>query len=429
MNRNILAAALVMLSVMLEAGGAFAATATRTSAFSYDATSGLLTKEVIEPTDPNLCLVTKYEYDNFGNKKQATTRNCNGENIYPGLNEASAPTNSDAVIAPRTSYLGFGPDSGYPGQAGTDSTGRFPIKSTNHLGHTETKAYDVRFGAMTVLMGPNDITTQWQYDHFGRKTLEFRADGTSTHTSYFYCTGVGSPSLSCDLPQARHLVKVTPKDSFGQQSGPVSTVYFDTLNREIRSETQGLNGAAIYKDTYYDSFGRVSMVSKPYYAIEPINCTTTPSACTVYTYDMLGRAISETQPTAVGVGTPRTITEYSPAPAPIIGVSVKVTISDASGANLPGNSTQSKTTVRNFQGQTVLVRDTQNNDITYGYDPFANLLQTNAAGVITTMTYDLRGRKITTTGRCQESSYRYDLRRTGASDPARRARYDCQLDF
>ncbi len=52
---------------------AVAAIQTRTSAFEYDATSGLLTKEIIEPDNANLCLVTTYVYDAYGNKTSATT--------------------------------------------------------------------------------------------------------------------------------------------------------------------------------------------------------------------------------------------------------------------------------------------------------------------------------------------------------------------
>ena len=45
---------------------------TRTSGFAYDAASGLLTQEVIEPSQAPLRLQTDYVYDAFGNKTQAT---------------------------------------------------------------------------------------------------------------------------------------------------------------------------------------------------------------------------------------------------------------------------------------------------------------------------------------------------------------------
>ena len=57
---------------------ALAETVTRTSSFDYDAVTGLLTKETIEPDTPDLCVTTTYTYDAYGNKTGATTSNCSG---------------------------------------------------------------------------------------------------------------------------------------------------------------------------------------------------------------------------------------------------------------------------------------------------------------------------------------------------------------
>ncbi|MDT9002466.1 hypothetical protein RQP53_24555, partial [Paucibacter sp. APW11] len=51
----------------------------RTSSFSYyssGANKGLLQSETVEPDNAQLCVVTSYDYDAYGNKKQATTANC-----------------------------------------------------------------------------------------------------------------------------------------------------------------------------------------------------------------------------------------------------------------------------------------------------------------------------------------------------------------
>src|SRR5207302_1193095 len=158
------------------AGGVSAASLTRTSSFAYDATSGLLTKEVIEPDTSNLCLVTTYTYDAFGNKTGATTRNCNGT-----TGEAVAPT-GDPLITSRTSGTGF------------DTQGRFATSATNALSQSESRTYtsaqSLAFGGPTTLVGPNNLTTSWSYDGFGRKTLETRSDGNKTQLDYLYCSGV-----------------------------------------------------------------------------------------------------------------------------------------------------------------------------------------------------------------------------------------------
>src|SRR5688572_7057197 len=72
---------------------AWSASATRTSSFEYDATTGLLVKEIVEPDDYKLCVVTTYSYDGFGNRIGATTRNCNGSS-----GEAVVPQNPKTPV-------------------------------------------------------------------------------------------------------------------------------------------------------------------------------------------------------------------------------------------------------------------------------------------------------------------------------------------
>ncbi|OYQ38643.1 hypothetical protein CHU94_14410 [Rhodoferax sp. TH121] len=63
---------------------------------------------------------------------------------------------------------------------------------------------------------------------------------------------------------------------------------------------------------------------------------------------------------------------------------------------LAGAQTQSQTTVfvKNAQGQMASVTDAMGNKVDYRYDAAGNLIQTNAAGSITTLQYDQRGNKI-----------------------------------
>jgi RHS repeat-associated protein len=59
-------------------------------------------------------------------------------------------------------------------------------------------------------------------------------------------------------------------------------------------------------------------------------------------------------------------------------------------------TTQSQTTVitKNAQGQIASATDAMGNTVSYTYDALGNLVQTNAAGSITALQYDLRGNKI-----------------------------------
>lgn len=369
-----------LVAVLGLAGNVLAASATRSSSFDYDPVSGLLIKEVVEPGDSNLCLVTTYTYDSFGNKTGATTRNCNGSatSISGGTVEAAAPAaGSAALFAARTSTTTYSND------------GRFPVISANALSQSETKVFDTRFGAVTKLTGPNGLATEWAYDGFGRKTLEKRADGNGTKWTYEYCGSVtvngASGTATCPTiagAVGAFVITNTPvagpidiaAGTTGAQNGPIIKVYFDTLSREIRTETQGYDGGstasqAVYKDTEYDALGRINRSSQPYYA----------GAAPVWTdfdYDVLGRQVSQSAPDD----------NNQPATTTVSYNGLTVSVTNAKG--------QITTKTSNVVGQVVTVTDAYNKTLTQSYDPFGNLVQTtDVLGNTTTLTYDARGRK------------------------------------
>ena len=346
---------LLTLTSLFTAPAYAVTTATRASAFEYDAASGLLTKEIIEPDDPNLCLVTSYTYDSFGNKLTATTRNCNG------TAGANAPTNTEAAAPPAT----VTDDSGVTNQPNPaiivsrtssttyDAQGRFAISSTNALSQTETKTYNADYGTVASLTGPNGLTTSWTYDSFGRPLSESRADGTSTTTAYALC------DASCPT-NGNYTVTKT------QAGAPTSVTTYDMHYRAIQSTTPDKDGTLIYARTQYDKLGRTIQSSRPYKA------GGTP-VWTSVTYDTIGRPLTSTAPDT-------TITSSAYAGYTTVTTNAK---------------SQTRTEIKNSQGQLVTVTDTQAKSLTYQYDAFGNLTKTtDVLGNITTITYDKRGRKV-----------------------------------
>ena len=310
--------------------------ATRASAFLYDGTSGLLTRETIEPDIPALSLVTDYTYDAFGNQ--------------------TAVTVSGADITSRTTTTTYTAD------------GRFVATVGNALGHVESHLYDARFGTLAGLTGPNLLQTAWAYDGFGRKVLESRADGTETAWSYDLC------AAQCP---AGGVYAVTREDRIAATATPYAAKgieYFDLLNRAFRSETEGFDGTAIYSDSQFNARGEVTAVSRPYFAgtaAQDIQWVQT-------SYDAVGRAVSVTQPDG------------------------GVTSIGYNGLTLSSTNAllQTETRLSNALGELASVTDHLGGSTTYAYDAFGNLLSTTVAGpggapVTTSMTYDIRGRKLT----------------------------------
>lgn len=324
----------LILALSLPAWGA---QATRTSAFEYDPATGLLIKETIEPDQPQMRLDTTYAYDAFGNRTSVTV---------------SSPATGTAAIASRTTATTY------------DANGQFPVTTTNAVGHSETKVFDSALGTVTRLTGPNGLTTTWQYDGFGRKTRENRADGSFTLWTYATCDEACPPNGVYRV--------VTQVYSGSTQIAPVSVAYFDQHNRSLRSATQGFNGSWIYKDTVYNNQGRPEKVSRPYFAGQPVYWVTSE-------YDDLGRVVKVHEP--------------DDADTPVLSVAYNgLTISRT---NRKGQVT---TETKNSQGQKVSVTDAQGNVTTYAYDPFGSLVRTtDPAGNQIVNVYDLRGRKTQTT--------------------------------
>jgi RHS repeat-associated protein len=218
----------------------------RNSVFDYNAATGLLNMETIEPGVDELVKV--YTHDAFGNRIMVTE--------------------SGNGIASRTTQTAY------------DAKGQFPISVTNAMGHTETRTLYDAFGNVGKLTGPNQIDTSWSYDLQGRKKQEIRADGTESAITYAFC-GSSCPSQLSGLASYKMTTVST--------GAPTSTQYFDRVGRVILTETQSFAGGTVYVQTEYDDQGRVSRKSNPYFL-------TNADYWTEYTYDNLNRVLTEVSP-------------------------------------------------------------------------------------------------------------------------------------
>ncbi|OGL47349.1 MAG: hypothetical protein A2W05_00960, partial [Candidatus Schekmanbacteria bacterium RBG_16_38_10] len=160
----------------------------------------------------------------------------------------------------------------------------YPATIQNPLGHIIQKTYDYRFGKVLTERDPNNNTTTYQYDVFGRPTKVINPiDTASTYgtVSYYYLDfgTVGSQ---------RVLAYAT------EQSGTAnyiwSEVYFDGLGRTIRKRAEGPNGKVIVIQTLYNNRGLVAFESLPYF-----EGSETPRWRT-YEYDPIGRITKTTHP-------------------------------------------------------------------------------------------------------------------------------------
>ncbi|MCU7796533.1 MAG: VCBS repeat-containing protein [Candidatus Thiodiazotropha sp. (ex Myrtea spinifera)] len=319
-------------------------TSTRTSAFSYDSDTGLLMREVIEPGNPTLELITDYLYeDGFGNKTQSKVTGS-------GLTE------------PRITKTQY------------DTAGRYPVWTKNAKNHQEDYVHHPLCGKKTKLTGPNGLDTDWTYDDFCRQLTETRADGTQSTIQRYrvldgtrYAARPAGMSPSVELyPLANVHYKIVTTST---GTAPV-TVYYDQLGRELRKETVGFDNKVIYQDTEYNALGQVQRASRRYFVGDPIHWVN-------FQYDLLGRVARQDAPADYGS---RAITKtvYS---------GLVTTLTDAKG--------RVTTSTKDVSGKVVRVDQPDGAFVINRYDPYGNLTETeDAKGNIVSMFYDDRGRKI-----------------------------------
>jgi len=202
---------------------------TRTISYTYDSV-GRLKSETQEPLSSSE-LKFAYGYDQYGNQISVTT--------------------SGSDILTRTASTAFGGD------------GYFPSSASNALGHIEYQAYDPRFGQQVQITGPNGLTTEWEFDEFGRLIEEKLADGVTTTTQRTSCITESGMHSDCMSLESYFIQTTTTGNA------PV-LVFYDSLGRETRSRTTGFDPAGgtsnyIFTHTAYDEFGRVKGKTNPYY--------------------------------------------------------------------------------------------------------------------------------------------------------------------
>lgn len=248
-------------STVTKSGGGMPTTI-RSSAFTYDATSGLLESETIEPNNAAFKSTKTYTRNDYGDIRR-TENSANG-------------------ITTRTNTSTY------------DARGRFMISGTNQLGHTMSYGYNFQKAVLDSTTDITGKTTGFGYDDYGTITRTYHPDGTVTGESTgYYVANMVPPTVTTYLTSGIRCFRAK------QTSGnPLTKAYLDPQGRELVSETTILRNAAatdgsryskIYTVARYDLLGRKVAVSKPFAAGEVPELTSIE-------YDVLGRVLKTTHP-------------------------------------------------------------------------------------------------------------------------------------
>ncbi len=219
----------------------------RTTLFEYDASRGLRTREIREPST-EFELSKRFVYDPFGNVIVTRTEGVD--------------------IETRESRVSY------------SLNGRFPTRATNPLGQSVVQGFDQRFASPTSVTDANGARTEIFYDSLGREIARLFPDGTSSGTQFGRCGG--QLAFCSGVPGSRFV-------RTAQAGQPTTVVVLDVLDREVRKGVMGFDGRWIFQDTRYDSAGRVARRSLEYFADQPARWIEIE-------YDFLDRVVRQTEP-------------------------------------------------------------------------------------------------------------------------------------
>jgi RHS repeat-associated protein len=295
---------------------------------------------------------------------KTTTTTRNGDGVVTEI-EAEAGDLGSTTTAARTATLSNFTDLMYPG------------RRTNGLSHETDFTYDKRFGVVDSETDPNNLTTTREYDLLARQTITTAPDDTVTRIIRYECA---TAPVTCPT-EGVYLIatEITNPNAAGKLGAPLSIVYYDMLQREVRKESYSLDGAVVKVDTEYYANGRVYRVSEPFTGASASDWSVFNS------YDALGRTLEATG--ADGGSIENVYTQQGGLAKLVATVHVITPL---------GSDTQGTTRYTNALGQVTQVVDAHSTPVVYEYDTQGNLTGTtvnsNAATTIS-ITYDLAGNK------------------------------------
>ncbi len=262
----------------------------------------------------------------------------------------------------------------------------YPQTITNAENHATSITYDERFGAVKTESFLGQTTTNI-YDSFGRLQSQTSPDKTVTENVAFYCNSF-SPVVCPTEAHYAVAARVTNERQSHMLGEPLSIVFYDALQREVRSVIYSIGGKVINKVTQYNSNGYLHRVSEPYVTNGVLADSNGAMAWTTYSdYDALGRANNIVGPD----GGAKTIS-YA-----VDGYGLK--FSESIQVIKPTGASEIQTSNRwlNSLGQVTRTEDALYNTVTYTYDATGNLETTLVNNNIDTQInihHDLAGNKI-----------------------------------
>lgn len=273
---------------------------------------------------------------------------------YDGFGNIARRSVTGAGMAPRVDTLYWGPK------------GRFPERLADPLSQSTLLQWDEAIGRARAMTDANGLQVKFEYDAFGRPSVEAMPDGRRRERTLQSCgSGCASP--------ARARLEETEKAASGELLA-ARTSELDALGRVIRSVTRAIGGGQSQESAEFDARGRLVRWHLPAWL------GGAPSGSRRYSYDDRGRLLSEVLQGADGSVEQSSTHSY---------VGLTRTVTDALG--------RATSTTMTAWGDTAEVQDPLGARTRYEHDAFGHLLRVRDAGgtPLADLAYNPFGLKLT----------------------------------
>lgn len=246
-----------------------------------------------------------------------------------------------------------------------DTSGRYMTKSIDIEGLETTYSYNIATGNPTTITSSYGLPITYQYDGWGRVSVETDYLGNHTYSTYTNSTTFGAGGL----------LKTIDYDQ-----GEDERIYYNAMGWVMKEGILSINNKWIYKSYEYDEAGRKLKESEPYFN------SASPSQWNIYSYDMYGRPISQQLYTGKIINT-----TYN---------GLTATVNDG---------TKTVTSTKDAVGNIISIQD-EGGTVNYTYYANGKLKSTNYGGHTVNVTIDGWGRKTELTDPSAGTySYQYNI--------------------
>jgi|GEM_PF-3782071 len=323
---------------------------TRTVEYEYDTASGALAAQIKEPGTP-LEVREEYQRDPVGNITLTT------------LSGSDFQTRSERLVY--------------------DGSGRFQRLKVNAIGHEMRMIMDAAHRQPLWTEDDNGLRTEFEYDAFGRKTFEKAPTGLTGNFAFFKGTGNG---ISEGLRAVEKF-----------DGSPPAVMGFDRHVREVYRTSYNANGVQYHVSQTHAATGRVGVQGNPMnYSLDQASLGGQLSSYYQADYDDKGRQVGQT----LNATLPNLTSEswvyrgISAAERALLQSQLGYTFSMGRASEATDANGHTTITYYNARDEVLGSQDAAGRLVTFLYDAIGNLIQTQAAGLVTTMTYDLAGRRL-----------------------------------